>query len=101
VDSGQSQHAREATELNADAASRYYAPDAVDTTAVRSALAVLHAPVLLVAGEYDVALPPQRAAEYAELFPHAEMVVLPRGGHFPWLDDPERFVTTVTWFLRQ
>ncbi len=97
----QSQHAREATELNADAASRYYAPDAVDTTAVRSALAVLHAPVLLVAGEYDVALPPQRAAEYAELFPHAEMVVLPRGGHFPWLDDPERFVTTVTRFLRQ
>jgi len=76
-------------------------PRAVDPTAVRSALDDLQVPVLLVAGEYDVALPPQRAAEYARLFPHADMVVLPRGGHFPWLDDPERFVTTVTRFLRQ
>ena len=61
---------------------------AVDEGAVRSALARLQAPVLLVAGEFDVALPPSRAAEYARLFPQAELAVQPGGGHFPWLDDP-------------
>ncbi len=39
--------------------------------------------MLLVAGEYDVALPPERAAEYAGLFPAAEMDVLPRKRTLP------------------
>ncbi len=73
---------------NAEAAAVYYSDGAVDAGAVRSALTTLQAPVLLVAGEFDVALPPSRAAEYARLFPQAELAVQPGGGHFPWLDDP-------------
>ena len=92
--------AREASQKNADAAAVYYAAGALDPEATSAALARLGAPVLVVAGEYDVALPPKRAAEYAGLFPQAELAVQPGGGHFPWLDDPEWFVQTLVGFLR-
>jgi pimeloyl-ACP methyl ester carboxylesterase len=77
----------------------YYSDGALDQDAVRAAVARLTAPVLLVAGEYDVGLPPKHATAYAGLFPNAQLAMLPRGGHFPWLDDPEWFVRTVTGFL--
>ena len=87
--------AREAEEINASAAAVYYSAGALDPGATRAALTRCTAPVLLVAGEYDVGLPPKRAAEYAALFPAAELVVQPGGGHFPWLDDPEWFSSSV------
>ncbi len=92
--------AREAGQKNADAAAVYYSAGALDPQATRASLARLRAPVLLVAGEYDVALPPKCAAEYAGLFRQAELAVQPGGGHFPWLDDPEWFVQTLAGFLR-
>ncbi|MFC4852213.1 alpha/beta fold hydrolase [Actinophytocola glycyrrhizae] len=92
--------AREAGESNADGAAVYYSANALDPDAARADLARLSAPVLLVAGEYDVGLPPKCAAEYAGLFPAAELAVQPGGGHFPWLDDPEWFVPAVAAFLR-
>lgn len=94
----QAMHERELTEQNVAAAAIYYSAGAIDTDAVRDAIARLEAPVLLVAGEYDVALPPKRAADYAALFANAELVVLPRAGHFPWLDDAEALVATLTAF---
>lgn len=92
--------ASEAAARNANAAAVFYSEGALDPAATRSALAGLAAPVLLIAGEYDVGLPPKRAAKYAELFPHAELVVQPGGAHFPWLDDPVWLVQTVADFLR-
>jgi pimeloyl-ACP methyl ester carboxylesterase len=96
----QANFAQEESQRNADAAAVYYSAGAPAPEATRSALAHLHAPVLLVAGEYDVALPPQCAAEYADLFGQAELAVQPGGGHQPWLDDPAWFVQTLTGFLR-
>jgi pimeloyl-ACP methyl ester carboxylesterase len=32
--------------------------------------------------------------------PRARLVVQPGAGHFPWLDDAERFVATTSAFLR-
>jgi uncharacterized protein (TIGR03086 family) len=95
----QTQHAAQVEEQNADAAGHYYAAGAVDVPAVRSALGQLRAPVLLLAGEYDVALPPPRARQYATLFPDAELVVQPCAGHYPWLDDPVGFADTALRFL--
>ena len=92
--------AREASQTNAEAAAVYYAAGALDPQATRASLARLRAPVLLVAGEYDVALPPKCAAEYAGLFGQAELAVQPAGGHYPWLDDPAWLVQTLTGFLR-
>ena len=92
--------AREASQTNADAAAVYYSAGALEPEATTAALARLRAPVLVVAGEYDVALPPKCAAEYAGLFGQAELAVQPGGGHYPWLDDPEWLAQTLVGFLR-
>jgi pimeloyl-ACP methyl ester carboxylesterase len=84
---------------NRDAAGIFGAPGAFDPAATRTALAGLAAPVLVLAGGHDVSLPPGPAAEYAALFPRAELAVQPGGGHYPWLDAPERFVGTTAAFL--
>jgi pimeloyl-ACP methyl ester carboxylesterase len=99
-DAARANVAREASQRNADAAAVYYSDGALDPAATRSALARLRAPVLLIAGEYDVGLPPKRAAEYAGLFRRAEVAVQPGGGHFPWLDDPAWCAATLAAFLR-
>jgi pimeloyl-ACP methyl ester carboxylesterase len=91
--------AREASQKNADAAAVYYSAGSIDPDATRTALARLQARVPLVAGEYDVVLPPKCAAEYAALFRQAELTVQPGGGHYPWRDDPQWFVQTVATFL--
>ena len=96
----QAQLAREASQKNAGAAAVYYSAGALDPQATRTSLTRLRAPVLLVAGEYDVALPPKCAAEYARLFRQAELAVQPGGGHYPWRDDPAWFVQTLAGFLR-
>ncbi|WP_232839654.1 alpha/beta fold hydrolase [Nocardia aurea] len=84
---------------NAEAAAAFGAEGAFDPDATRTALAAFHAPVLLLAGEFDLNTPPSAAAEFAELFPNAEFAVQPEAGHHPWLDDPDRFVATTATFL--
>ena len=91
--------AEEAGMLNAAAAAEYYAAGAIDPATVTRALGRLHAPALVVAGEFDVALPPSRGADYAARFPQAELLVMPSSGHSPWLDDAARFVEGVEGFL--
>jgi pimeloyl-ACP methyl ester carboxylesterase len=96
----QAHAARAGREQNPGAAAVYYSAGALDPEATRAALARLRVPVLLLAGEYDVALPPNRAAEYAALFPQARLAVQAGAGHYPWLDSRERFVAAVADFLR-
>ncbi|MDH6124766.1 pimeloyl-ACP methyl ester carboxylesterase [Kitasatospora sp. GP82] len=42
---------------------------------------------------------PAVAEETAAFFPKGETAVQPGGGHFPWLDDADRFARTVAAFL--
>jgi proline iminopeptidase len=56
--------------------------------------------VLLLAGEVDVNTPPPLVAEFAALFPRAEVAVQPGAGHYPWLDDADWFSAAVTAFLK-
>lgn len=72
---------------------------AFDPDAGRAAWARFASPVLLLAGEVDLNTPPPAVAEIAGLFPHTDLAVQPGAGHFPWLDDPVRFVATVAAFL--
>ena len=76
----------------------YYADGALDPVTTRKAVAEFGKPVLLLAGEYDVGLPPRNAAEYAGLFEHAALAVQPGAAHFPWLDDPAWFTRTLAAF---
>jgi proline iminopeptidase len=84
---------------NDEAAAVYGAEGAFDPDATRAALAVFDAPVLLVAGAVDLNTIPGVVAEYAALLPNAELVVQQGAGHFPWLDDADRFVATTATFL--
>ncbi|WP_055696425.1 MULTISPECIES: alpha/beta fold hydrolase [Streptomyces] len=93
--------AASAREKNAEAAAAFYGEGAFDPPATRAALTALDAPVLVLAGEWDGGPNPAHAEEFAGLFPRGVRQVQPRGGHFPWLDDPEWFARRVAGFLAQ
>ncbi len=95
----QANHARGETRRNNEAAGIYGSEGAFHPEATRAALATLGAPVLLLAGEVDVNSPPRVVAELAGLFPNATLATQPGAAHFPWLDDPAAFTSTVTSFL--
>ncbi|MEV0220234.1 alpha/beta hydrolase [Streptomyces sp. NPDC050704] len=84
---------------NEEAVTLFAAEGAFTPETTRAALTACEAPVLLLAGEFDLNSPPRSAAEFASLFPDATLVVQPGAGHYPWLDDTDRFVTTVAGFL--
>jgi proline iminopeptidase len=84
---------------NNEAAAIFGAEGAFDPPSTRAALGAFDAPVLLLAGALDLNTPPTALAEYAELFPVAEVVVQPGAGHYPWRDDGDRFVATTAKFL--
>lgn len=84
---------------NKEAAAAFGTEGAFDPDATRAALAAFNAPVLLIAGEVDLNSIAGLVAEFAELFPNAEVVVQPEAGHYPWLDDADRFVAKAAMFL--
>jgi proline iminopeptidase len=86
-------------QINDEAAEEFNADGAYDPATTRAALAALDSPVLVLAGSLDLAAPPALAAELAVLFRRAELVVLERAGHFPWLDDGDGFAAAVAAFL--
>jgi proline iminopeptidase len=86
-------------QVNQEAAGVFGGPGAFDPEATRAGLAAFPSPVLVLAGEVDVNIPPRLAAELAGLFPDARLVVQPGAGHYPWLDDPGLFTSAVAAFL--
>ncbi|MGH8829135.1 MAG: alpha/beta fold hydrolase [Jiangellaceae bacterium] len=90
--------ASSADQTNHDAVPVYPATGAFDPDTTRTAIGKLTAPVLIYAGELDAAPRPHVAEATARLFPRAEVVVQPGGGHVPWLDDPGHFTRTVVAF---
>ena len=84
---------------NEDAAAAFGAEGAFDPAAARAGAAALALPVLVIGGDLDLQRPPAVTAEFAALFGNASLVVQPGAGHFPWLDDRDRFVALVTEFL--
>lgn len=93
-------HADKATdEMKPGAAETYFADGALDPPATTAALARLAAEVLVLIGGYDSSPTVTDGEALAGLFPKAGLVVQPRAGHYPWLDDAESFVRTVVGFL--
>lgn len=91
--------AADAEQRNSAAAAVFGAEGAFDRDAARAALGRFTAEVLVVAGEVDVMAPPPAMAEFTGLFADAGLVVQPGAGHYPWLDDAERFAATAAEFL--
>jgi pimeloyl-ACP methyl ester carboxylesterase len=95
----QAHHAAQDGRWNEPAAEVFGSDGAFDPDATRAALAVLAAPVLVLAGELDAATPPAVATRVADLCAHGEAIVQPGAGHYPWLDDAPAFHAAVTGFL--
>lgn len=89
----------EAEQTNDDAGAHYFADGAFTPDATRAALAALRAPVLVHAGEVDGGPRPDLARRAARAFPGAEFAVQPGAGHYPWLDDPQWFLSRALAFL--
>ena len=58
-----------------------------------------HVPVLLVWGTRDPILPVRHGYEAHDLMPHSRLELFPDAGHFPFNDDPERFVEILGDFI--
>jgi proline iminopeptidase len=75
----------------------------IDDTAAQdwpSLLSRLSAPVLLLLGAYDFVVPPvlwDKEIHVAKLTKE----VLPRSGHQPFFDEPERFVAAISEWLQR
>jgi pimeloyl-ACP methyl ester carboxylesterase len=94
----QAQAAAEPAQFAQPATDGFYA-DFNPDPALPGRLAALAAPVLLVAGEYDIWPTARAVRELAALLGHADLALLPRVGHFPWVDDPASFTAIVHEFL--
>jgi pimeloyl-ACP methyl ester carboxylesterase len=57
-------------------------------------------PAIVVAGKDDLITPAQSARELAAAIPHAELHILPRGGHGVWREFPEDVNPIVERFLQ-
>jgi proline iminopeptidase len=86
-------------QTNPEAAEIFWSEGAFAPPVTRAALADFTAPVLLMAGEFDVNSVPSAVAEFAAVFPSATFVVQPEAGHQPWLDDADRFLAALVPFL--
>ena len=57
-------------------------------------------PTLIVWGKRDPLIPVRHAVRSHELMSGSRLEIFPGAGHFPYLDDPERFATTLLDFIR-
>jgi pimeloyl-ACP methyl ester carboxylesterase len=94
----QAHAAAEPAQFSQPATDGYYAGFDPDP-ALPERLAQLATPVLLVAGEYDIWPSAASMRELAVRLGNAKLAVLPRTGHFAWVDDPASFVAAVQDFL--
>jgi pimeloyl-ACP methyl ester carboxylesterase len=67
-----------------------------DSAAVIQGLSV---PLLVIVGDEDVLTPPEDARKMAALNPAAQLVILPRTGHLPNLEQPQAFNDALRAFL--
>lgn len=90
----------EAQHRDEEGVAGYFATDwkAVAATTVPG-LAALKDPVLVVAGELDPGPTPAMARRFVEVVGNGRLVIQPKAGHFPWIDDPDAFSRSVREFL--
>ena len=71
------------------------------TQQLAQALRPLDLPALVIWGAHDPYIAVDFAERQRQVFPHAEVVVLPNSGHWPFADDPEAVANNVLPFLRR
>jgi pimeloyl-ACP methyl ester carboxylesterase len=84
---------------SADAFARYYAAFSADQADFEARIAELKTPVSVVWGAKDVYIDPAMGAEFASRI-GAPFLALPRTGHYPHLEDPQRTAAEIRAALR-
>jgi len=64
-------------------------------------LQAISCPTLVLVGSHDFICPPSQAQLMHERIAHSRMVVFEHSGHFPWIEEPERFSQAVKQWLAQ
>ena len=67
----------------------------------RDRLAAIDVPTLVISGSEDIFAPRRFGDEIASLIPGAEHVIIERGGHQPFQEDPEQWNAIVDAFWRE
>jgi pimeloyl-ACP methyl ester carboxylesterase len=68
---------------------------------LRSEIAQIKAPSLIVAGLNDLFAPPYLARGVAEGLAEVELEIWEETGHFPFVEDPERFSRRLEFFIQR
>lgn len=71
-----------------------------DAYDVRARIGEVRAPTLIVHGEDDSVVPPERGRELARGIPGARLVAFPGCGHWPFVERRSEFLAAVKEFLR-
>jgi proline-specific peptidase len=79
--------------LKATAASDGYFP-------VVSRLNTIHMPTLILNGRYDIFCSAAQAQMMHECINGSTLAIFENSGHFPWVEEPDLFFSTVTDFLK-
>ncbi|WP_158792804.1 alpha/beta fold hydrolase [Granulicella sp. L60] len=66
----------------------------------RMSLAKIQSPILIISGRYDRISIPSWAASYARYTPQAKLAWFEQSGHFPFIEETEKTMTTIDAFLR-
>jgi pimeloyl-ACP methyl ester carboxylesterase len=94
-------HAASADEQVSLRAAAGYAPSAgYDAAAAADELRAVKAQVLVVVGSLDALTGASVGQRFVDVLPDACASVIEGAGHFPWVDQPERFAAVVRDFLR-
>lgn len=65
----------------------------------RDDLRNLTMPMLVIAGRYDRISLPLWAIKYKTYAPQAQFIMMEKSGHFPYIEEPEKFLSTLRDFL--
>ncbi len=73
--------------------------DSLEGFDLRPRLSEIQVPTLVIAGASDLSVTPERARETADALPHGKLLVIENSGHYPFIEQPEAFLSGVQRFL--
>ena len=73
--------------------------DSLEGFDLRPRLSEIQVPTLVIAGDSDISVTPDRARETADALPNSKLLVIQNSGHYPFVEQPEAFLSGVLQFL--
>jgi proline iminopeptidase len=66
----------------------------------RMSLAKIQSPILIISGRYDRISIPSWVMSYTRYAPQAKLAWFEQSGHFPFIEETQKNMTTIDVFLR-